>query len=581
MLQQSYHDGSFGRDSTTSTFFWGAGLVGELMHSASFCARSVQLAVSCNILQSIFSCSIFLWKYASTLTALGTCCRTHFGSPLKGATEQIVASKKALDKLRADECWTRDLAEIQSTVNEWRRSVWDVFGIRTKQEPRDAKRCQECKECQESSFSHFEANLRCWLQRRRYSPGSWHCWNGFPTFQDQGELPGLETWNLPASCSRQVDLRKSQMIFTWSSHEREDKGVMFQLSGRPDGGLCWRSSRSSWPRGELSMKFSLKAMLILCMAWRSLKEYKRKQWRTARGNFQVSGARELDIYASCCGRMFCSTCPSWTIRSGVKQGKHIKQIQKKMKQSDCIRSWPICEVFWLYADNSLTCALGQAYCTIFAINGGPESFRKLCPQDRQTKQFATRTEQLTFVTWECGLQMSWLRFMAQASVALDTCIKDFTALSKVGSPRTSAQRSINGQISDGVWETQLTAPEKPTESTSTEISWYVYLKQGRSYLSCLALFGYQLRSALLFPCYVHLFKPISHIFTLLNIIDTFPYIPYTYHVDLFRQVNSGSSLHSGIPGRWCVTTENEPQCYIVLYIECWYRGFFEIFAFTL
>lgn len=39
----------------------------------------------------------------------------------------------------------------------------------------------------------------------------------------------------------------------------------------------------------------------------------------------------------------------------------------------------------------------QAYCTIFAINGGPESFRK---------------------------------FMAQASVALDTCIKDFTALSK-------------------------------------------------------------------------------------------------------------------------------------------------------
>jgi len=148
--------------------------------------------------------------------------------------------------------------------------------------------------------------------------------------------------------------------------------------------------------------------------------------------------------------MFCSTCPSWTIRSGVKQGKHIKQIQKKMKQSDCIRSWPICEVFWLYADNSLTCALGQAYCTIFAINGGPESFRKLCPQDRQTKQFATRTEQLTFVTWECGLQMSWLRFMAQASVALDTCIKDFTALSKVGSPRTSAQRSINGQISDGV-----------------------------------------------------------------------------------------------------------------------------------
>eukprot|EP00438_Fugacium_kawagutii_P006102 Skav203139 [mRNA] locus=scaffold2505:102314:106788:- [translate_table: standard] len=39
----------------------------------------------------------------------------------------------------------------------------------------------------------------------------------------------------------------------------------------------------------------------------------------------------------------------------------------------------------------------QAYCTIFAINGGPESFRK---------------------------------FMGQASAALDTCIQDFTALSK-------------------------------------------------------------------------------------------------------------------------------------------------------
>lgn len=31
----------------------------------------------------------------------------------KGATDQIVASKKALDKLRADECWTRDLVEIR------------------------------------------------------------------------------------------------------------------------------------------------------------------------------------------------------------------------------------------------------------------------------------------------------------------------------------------------------------------------------------------------------------------------------------------------------------------------------------
>ncbi|CAK9038051.1 unnamed protein product [Durusdinium trenchii] len=40
----------------------------------------------------------------------------------------------------------------------------------------------------------------------------------------------------------------------------------------------------------------------------------------------------------------------------------------------------------------------QAYCTIFAINGGPESFRK---------------------------------FMAQASAALDVCVKDFTALAKV------------------------------------------------------------------------------------------------------------------------------------------------------
>ena len=113
------------------------------------------------------------------------------------------------------------------------------------------------------------------------------------------------------------------------------------------------------------------------------------------------------------------------------KGTHIKHIQK-MKQSDCIRSWPICKVSWLYADNSLTCALGQAYCTIFAINGGPESFRKLCPQDRQTKLFALQTEQLTFFIWGCGLPISWLRFMAQASVALDTCIKDFTALSKVG-----------------------------------------------------------------------------------------------------------------------------------------------------
>ncbi|CAE7330224.1 unnamed protein product [Symbiodinium natans] len=39
----------------------------------------------------------------------------------------------------------------------------------------------------------------------------------------------------------------------------------------------------------------------------------------------------------------------------------------------------------------------QAYCTIFAINGGPDSFRK---------------------------------YMAEASNALDVCIKDFTALAK-------------------------------------------------------------------------------------------------------------------------------------------------------
>ena len=78
------------------------------------------------------------------MRALGTCCRTHFCSPLKGATEQIVASKKALDKLRADECWTRDWAEIQSTVKEIRvkRSILNSDQARA-------------KSCQGSSFSQL------------------------------------------------------------------------------------------------------------------------------------------------------------------------------------------------------------------------------------------------------------------------------------------------------------------------------------------------------------------------------------------------------------------------------------------
>lgn len=56
----------------------------------------------------------------------------------------------------------------------------------------------------------------------------------------------------------------------------------------------------------------------------------------------------------------------------------------------------------------------QAYCTIFAINGGPESFRKPLWLSRAQGMACRRVS----------------RFMGQASDALDVCVRDFAALAK-------------------------------------------------------------------------------------------------------------------------------------------------------